>query len=294
MNKHAYLIIAHNEFEILKLLLAALDDTRNDIYIHFDAKCVDLPLLECLESNLYILPMRIDVCWGDYSQIETEIQLFEYAHGMQKRKGISYQYYHLISGVDIPLKNQNYIHDFFNRNYGMEFLGFYQGNLELELRKKVQMYHLFPKHFSKERKLNLRSIMRALFCRIQLLIDFKRNKEIDLVRGTNWASVTNDFVEFLLSKKKEIYRRFNHTFCADEVYKHTLCWNSSFKDKVYNSKNEALGCMREINWVITEKDSFLPSFMMKDYKRLKGAPMLFARKFDAKNIDVVKRIISEL
>ena len=32
MNKHAYLIIAHNEFEILKLLVNALDDARNDIY----------------------------------------------------------------------------------------------------------------------------------------------------------------------------------------------------------------------------------------------------------------------
>ena len=36
--KHAYLIIAHNEFEILKRLIQALDDERNDIYIHFDRK----------------------------------------------------------------------------------------------------------------------------------------------------------------------------------------------------------------------------------------------------------------
>ena len=178
MDKYAYLIIAHNEFEILKLLVAALDDARNDIYIHFDAKCGELPFCECTESNLYILPKRIDVRWGDYSQIETELLLFEYAYEIQKKKGVSYQYYHLISGVDIPLKSQNFIHEFFNRHNGKEFLGFYQGNLELELRKKVQMYHLFPKHFSKERKLNLRSILRALFCRIQLLVGFRRNKNI--------------------------------------------------------------------------------------------------------------------
>ena len=76
MNKHAYLIIAHNEFEILKLLLDTLDDLRNDIFIHFDAKCCDLPLLKCNNSNLYIIPNRIDVRWGDYSQIETEMLLF--------------------------------------------------------------------------------------------------------------------------------------------------------------------------------------------------------------------------
>ena len=41
--KHAYLIIAHNEFEILKRLIQALDDERNDIYIHFDRKLNHYP-----------------------------------------------------------------------------------------------------------------------------------------------------------------------------------------------------------------------------------------------------------
>lgn len=294
MNKHAYLIIAHNEYEVLRLLLNALDDTRNDLFIHFDAKCHELPLLKCLNSNLYILPNRIDVRWGDYSQIETEMSLFEYAHSMQKSTETSYQYYHLISGVDIPLKSQNVIHDFFNQHNGKEFIGYYQGNLEQELRKKVQMYHLYSRNFSKERRLNITNVLRALFCRLQLLIDYKRNEDIELVRGTNWVSITNDLVEYLLSKKEEIRQRFHHTFCADEVYKHTLSWNSPFKERLYNSQNEALGCMREINWVITDKKSFLPSFTMDDYERLKNSPMLFARKFDSANINIVKKIISEL
>lgn len=294
MNKHAYLIIAHNDFEILKLLLTALDDERNDIFIHFDAKCSDLPLLKCNNSNLYIIPNRIDVRWGDYSQIETEMLLFEFVHDIQIKKGLSYTYYHLLSGVDIPLKTQDYIHRFFNLHTGKEFLGFFQADVVVELKNKVQWYHLFPKDFSKVRQFNIKSLLRALFCRIQSLIGFKRNDDLILVRGTNWVSITNDFVEFLLSKKEEIYKRFNHTFCADEVYKQTLCWNSSFKKRIFNTTNEAIGCMREINWIITEDSSFLPSFTMADYKRLKESPMLFARKFDTENIDVVKRIISEL
>ena len=36
--KHAYLILAHNEFEVLRKLISALDDPRNDIFIHFDEK----------------------------------------------------------------------------------------------------------------------------------------------------------------------------------------------------------------------------------------------------------------
>lgn len=294
MNKHAYLIIAHNEFELLKLLVSELDDIRNDIYIHFDAKCHQIPLLQCINSNLYVLPNKIDVRWGDYSQIETEMLLFESAYEMQMIHKVHYQYYHLISGVDIPLKSQDYIHNFFDNYNGKEFLGFFQGDIETELRKKVQLYHLYPKCYTKSRNINLKSILRALFCRFQLFMDYKRNKDIELVRGTNWGSITNDFVEFLLSKKEEIYNRFHHTFCADEVYKHTLCWNSPFKERVFNIDNEALGCMREINWIITERESFLPSFKMDDYDRLSHSSMLFARKFDSVNIDVVKRILSEL
>ncbi|SCN26461.1 hypothetical protein N3C_2841 [Clostridium sp. N3C] len=36
--KHAYLIIAHNNFYILEELIKLLDDTRSDIYIHIDKK----------------------------------------------------------------------------------------------------------------------------------------------------------------------------------------------------------------------------------------------------------------
>ena len=56
---HAYLIIAHNEFEVLQKLVGALDDPRNDIYIHFDKKVSELPHLEVKYSNLYICRKRI-------------------------------------------------------------------------------------------------------------------------------------------------------------------------------------------------------------------------------------------
>ena len=32
--KHAYLIMAHSQWELLEQLLKALDDERNDIYLH--------------------------------------------------------------------------------------------------------------------------------------------------------------------------------------------------------------------------------------------------------------------
>lgn len=40
MNKHAYLIVAHNNWTILDILLKVLDDTRNDVFLVLDNKSV--------------------------------------------------------------------------------------------------------------------------------------------------------------------------------------------------------------------------------------------------------------
>lgn len=36
--RHAYLIMAHNQWDVLEQLLRALDDPRNDIFLHIDKK----------------------------------------------------------------------------------------------------------------------------------------------------------------------------------------------------------------------------------------------------------------
>ena len=108
--KHAYLIIAHHEFDILNKLIQAIDDERNDIFIHFDKKVRNCPSLTAHYSNLYILEKRIDIRWGHCSQIEAEYLLFETA-GIRGE----YHYYHLLSGVHLPLKSQNDIHEYFLR-----------------------------------------------------------------------------------------------------------------------------------------------------------------------------------
>lgn len=92
--KHAYLIMAHHEFEVLGKLIQAIDDKRNDIFIHFDAKLKSYPVLKAHNANLYILEKRIDIHWGHISQIKAEYALFETAFTQDR-----YAYYHLLSGV---------------------------------------------------------------------------------------------------------------------------------------------------------------------------------------------------
>lgn len=53
--KHAYLILAHSEPEILGILVSLLDDERNDIFIHIDKKSniMDFLRVKTDRSNLF-------------------------------------------------------------------------------------------------------------------------------------------------------------------------------------------------------------------------------------------------
>ena len=102
--KHAWLIIAHNQFGILQRLVSLLDDERSDFFIHIDKKVRDLPNVHADHGHVYFLSNWIDVRWGTYTQIQAEMALFSAA----MEKG-TYDYFHIISGTTLPLKSMDEI-----------------------------------------------------------------------------------------------------------------------------------------------------------------------------------------
>lgn len=54
---HAYMIIAHRQFDLLAKLITALDDERNDIFVHIDAKVRDFDFENsrfCQSAHVFI------------------------------------------------------------------------------------------------------------------------------------------------------------------------------------------------------------------------------------------------
>lgn len=277
--KHAYLIIAHSSFALLKELLMALDDVRNDIYIHLDNKaCFDVKDLHTQYSNVILLSNRLDARWGDYSLVQIELMLYEEAY----KKG-PYEYYHLLSGVDIPIKTQDYIHDFCSSHRGMEFVGFSQDVSSRELKWRSQHYFLFSRDF--QSKYILKKIIRAVFARLQTLCGYRRTS-LDIKKGCQWCSITQEFVEYILSQRELIYKIFNHTYCPDEMFIQTLCWNSSFRLKVYNPNDEFAGCKRYIKWV----NGVIQLLDNEDINEMIDSDRWFARKFTEEGLKTVRNI----
>lgn len=285
MKKHAYLILAHNQPEVLELLVSALDDARNDIYIHWDRKALLPPNLAVSHAGLFWIDNPIDVRWGHVSVVEAELCMMAQA----SRYG-SYDYYHLLSGVDLPLKSQDYIHDFFTRHAGKEFVGYYHGDdLAKSLLRKIHRWHFFSGSFKGGGWLfTLKRLCRAGGLRLQECLGYYRHRGRVFKKGTQWVSVTDSFVRFLLARKEQIVKDYQGTFCSDEIFIQTELWQSPFRENIFDFDDEARGCMRMIDW----RDNKLADYTPDDLSRLKASPMLFARKFNNHNLDFLRQVIN--
>lgn len=287
--KHAYLIIAHQDIEMLKQLLTAVDDERNDIYLHIDTKSPQLYAAMSKYKSRYSqihVYSQFNVMWGDISQALLELFLFETAATMGQ-----YSYYHLLSGLDYPLKSQDYIHKFCKDNYGKQFVGYDKNNEAWAQRYQYKWY--FTKHY-KDKNLFKRAFFRTLTicaCFIQHIVGYKRDLGYtEIKKGCNWLSLSDKFVEYLLSQKEIVTLRFHHILAVDEIFIQTILWNSPFKNDIYDLENEYRSCMREIDWYRGTPYVWRPD----DAEYLLNSEKLFARKFSSRNMDLIMTISNGL
>lgn len=288
--KHAFLIIAHEDYRVLEVLLSMLDDERNDVYLHIDKRAEELYVRisawQMKHAGFCLLRERMNVYWGDISQIQVEYRLFEEAYGRE-----SYLYYHLLSGVDLPLKSQDEIHDFFQENQGAEFVGFWLGkNHERDIKRKVGRYYLFSKW--KQDKMtpyhNLFTFCRNMALNLQKPFGYPRPFEYEFKKGPNWVSITQDFCTYLLEHKQEVLKRFRFTCCGDEIFLQTLLWKSPFRSKLYFEGDSEKGCVRKIDW----KRGSPYVWTEDDLDELVSSNAMFARKFSSGNGKLIYKIKS--
>lgn len=275
--RHAYLILAHNDISLLKTLVECLDDVRNDIYIHWDAKSGDNPAIETLNSNLFFLKERVDVRWASFSMVKAEYLLFKTAF-----QNGPYAYYHLLSGADLPIKTQDYIHTECDRMAGTEFIGFADAP-QSEIDFRAQHHFLFSEEF--KTKSILKRGLRFLYLKYQDLAR-KRRTEILVKKGSQWCSLTHSFVSYLIKQENLVKVIFANSFCPDEMFIQTVCANSPFIDKVKEAKTEFDGNMRYIKW----EDGELFPIEETDLSDLKTSDKWFARKFSSENISLINAV----
>jgi hypothetical protein len=278
MKKHAFLIIAHNNFLVLSKLLDALSHPCVDIYLHIDAKVKQIPAFNLRQSQLYILQTRIDTRWGDFSQIETEYVLMETAlrHG-------GYAFYHIISGTHFPLLPIERILDFFNAKEGQTVFHALCTDTQYQEFLKVRSYNLFTRYLAFGPKAIQKSvqILNRAGHKVQSLLGIERNRYVTFYKASNWASFSEEAILMLIERKEQVRHIFAFSYCGDEYFAPTVLMNSPLREQVSNYENYLKLEMGDANpRTLTDED----------YDMLIHSNCLFARKFSDANISLVDKI----
>ena len=284
--RHAYMILAHSGWNQLERLLTLLDDPDNDVYVHIDRKAKDCPvdrLRAAAEHSRVALCSEFDVYWGCYVMVEAELLLLEQA------RQTGYDYYHLLSGADLPLKPQREIHAFFEQNRGREFVHFApdaarEGNPGIV--RRTRLYHPLQR-FRRGFRQPVLNKMAVLVDRAQMAAQLclgvdrmKKHPGLEIRYGSQWFSITDALAAHLLAQRSMIREVFRCTSCADELFVQTLVHNSEFRERLYHPVYDGsrLANQRYIDWSGSTNGS-PHTFRMADFDAIVSSGCLFARKF---------------
>ena len=268
--KHAWLIIAHNEWGILQRLVSELDATECDFFVHIDKKVQSLPVLNVEKGRLFMLENRVDVRWGSVSQILCEMTLFETAAANGP-----YDYYHVISGVTLPLKPLAELDAFFQAAEGKSVLTGLRVDEPYQENLKVHRQHYFLRHYCSRNRL-VRWVSQHLW---SLCLAFQRKRGMEVNQGlsfykaSNWLSLTEEAIQYILGRKDKIWEIYQRSFCGDEFFVPSELMNSPLKEHILSYEQYLLQKMGRATTT---------AFPLEEYEAMKSSGYLFARKFTEK------------
>lgn len=268
--RHAWLIIAHNEFEILQRLVSALDAPECSFFIHIDKKVESMPVIHAEQGEVIFLTNRIDVRWGSVSQIKCELALIEAAASKEK-----YDFYHVISGTTLPLKPKEELFSILENARGTCLLSGLCKDLPYQETLKVRRYNCFLNNYASTNTVK-RMVSQFLWksaIALQRYMGIETNRGAIFFKASNWLSLSDSAVNYLLSEKKKILKKYRYSFCGDEYFIPSELHNSPLKDELISSNDYLLHNINRAN---------AEAYKLSEYDELCKTGFMFARKFSTK------------
>mgnify|MGYP000906350117 FL=1 len=274
--RHAYLITIHKNFRILEQFMKVLDQKGTDFYVLIDKK-----ISTYIPKNSKVIELEsLKINWGGASQIEAELNL------LRRASTGSYDYYHFMQGADFPIKTKEEIELFFEINRGCEFIDYEPGNYEFA-KYKCDYWHMFV-NYPRYRTSKGLKILNHSFVKIQKFLRINRHDR-ELFHGSALFSITDECAKYILSKEKDIKKRYRYCLAADEVFLQTEIYNSKFRDRLYYN-DERYSNARLIDWNRRSGNSPYV-FKVEDFDLLINAKnKVFARKFEEEEYKIIDKL----
>lgn len=231
----AYLIPAHNTPNHLSRLINALNVPGVHFFIHIDRKSNNLLFEEKINiPNITFIKNRVSVYWGEFSQVQTTINLIIEALNSQNK----FDYLILISGSDYPLKSASYINDSFTQRVGSEFINLVEMPNQKAAKTLERLYKYQAQTLHDNRLYKI--IVKILFILINKILRWKRDYEKALVQlkpyaGSSWWALSAEACQYILlfiETNPEVVEFFKNTLFPDESFFQTIIGNSKFRTQV--------------------------------------------------------------
>ncbi len=302
MKKHAFLIIAYHQWDLLCDTIKILDNKYIDFYIHIDRKISNVPFDKIKSTALYsqvYFVKRIDIHRGTFSIGQVELELVSSAINNEQ-----YDYLHLISGQDLPVKSCEYILSFFDNNKGANYIDLIPpSKMRKNWYERISLYNVFVEQsfdqsgvkalIAKTIKRGITMIQRTL--RINRFHKYEK-EGFEMCFGSAWFSITSDFARYLLSQKEIIERIYGkYTSIAEESFVQTILWSSPYRDTIYNGIDNDNNCRKNLRYIVWTGNTSPETMNVEYVERALKSNAIFARKFDLNtNIDAIDTVMRKV
>lgn len=277
MKNHAFLILAHKQPQLLARILRVLEKENHYFFVHIDRKYPDLDdfISACVDiSNTCFLTNNVKVFHAGISIVDAEILMLRET----EKCDVAFDYYHLISGQDYPLRSNEIFDDFFEHT-DHSFMCIDSADLQRQL---AGYYDTCANGFHFNNTLTLWSRIYEKLRLSRLSPLWYRRPKIDHYLGGwqwfSWNKKTKDFVMQYIKDHPEYLRRFNHTASPDEHVFTTLL--NLHKDEL---DIETANPLRYISWHphrAVDTDYRPYDLTEEDLPWVVGSKAFFCRKVD--------------
>jgi hypothetical protein len=282
--------MAHDHFTLTESLVRLLEHPRTFVVLHLNVDNV----AEVIEQHPVLasarLIPRIDVRWGQYSLLKVQLNL------LQAALEEGFDYVHLISGKDLPLRPVEDIMDFIDAHDGTEFLAINPPKRATEVRPRVGRYWserlLEGKVMGGPRGMALRAMQKAsVSLQGGVGIDRTRRWGHEIQTGEAWCSVTSALARHFVDHMEWADHHLRKTFVPEEFFWATMACDSPRREYVEREAPPYYANLRHISW--QEGAPGHPHiWRMADLPELAASPNMFARKFDPSvDSEVVEEVI---
>lgn len=299
--KLAFLILTHQQIELVYKQIDALSHPDHHFFIHPDKK-YNLKIKDeyVNTKQVHFTANRIKVNWGGFSIVRATLNLIRDAVA----SGIRFDYFILMSDHCFPLKPSYQIRSFFKKNNGFSFIEIHPlPNESLEtmgFKKKTGLenfyYPVFFDQLSFIRKNNfsfgnkIYQPKKLLFRYLTFLLKkmgFKRKIPPYLrpCYGSQWWVLHSNAINYVIkyiAQNPKVLNFFKYTYAPDELFFQTILYSAPI------SMNIKPFSLWYIDWRTKGPPKTLDS---NDIDTLLQSEALMARKFSInKSLDLIQRL----